>query len=355
MKKNILLIFILQWSVYYVSAQYYNSAFGYNGLPLKSALHNIIKNHTVLTYADLWTAFQQTDKKPDNTVWDIYTDVPGGVPAISFQFVVNQCGNYNAEGDCYNREHTWPKEKFGGDDTYPMYSDLHQVYPTDGWVNNKRAAYPYGNVNTVTYTSVSNQSKLGNSSTYSGYTDKVFEPVDSFKGDLARAYFYMSTRYQNEDAGWDNWTMANGAELTQDAISLLLSWHHNDPVSQKETDRNAAVALLQNNRNPFIDYPLFADCIWGNGDCSSLGLSHAELDLYVTIFPVPVHNELHIKTDSRINISNMSIYDLCGREVFSIRSTVSTDVLNISSLPQGNYLLMMNTSQGVYKKVFSKN
>lgn len=355
MKKNFLLFTCIILSITKGSAQYYNSAFGLNGVQLKTELHNIIKNHTTVTYADLWNAFQQTDKKLDGSVWDIYTDVPGGVPSVTFQFVTDQCGNYTAEGDCYNREHTWPKEKFGGDNAYPMYSDLHQIYPTDGWVNNKRAAYPYGIVTNVSYTSQSNGSKLGTGSTYPGYADKIFEPVDSFKGDLARTYFYMSTRYESEDAGWDNWAMANGAELTQDAITLLLAWHHNDPVSQKEIDRNNAAALIQNNRNPFIDYPMFADCIWGGGDCTGIGLTENYPDKNISVYPVPAQDYLMLKHTNPVTVYKAFIIDITGREVFQQELHDQLERIYTATLPYGNYLLLINTSHGIFKKAFSKN
>lgn len=356
MKKNILLYVTLLFCIPFASdAQYYNSAFGLNGTSLKSELHQIIKNHTALSYSDLWTEFQQTDKKPDNTVWDIYTDVPGGVPSITFQFVTDQCGNYNAEGDCYNREHSWPSSYFN--DALPMYTDLHHIYPTDGWVNNKRAAFPYGNVSAATYSS-SNGCKLGNGNTYSGYTDNIFEPVDSFKGDLARTYFYMSTRYEGEDAGWNQWVMATGAQLTPDAVSMLLNWHHNDPVSQKEVERNIAIAGIQNNRNPFIDYPLFADCIWGTADCISIGIADRELSTYFKIYPVPATHELNIESAATIKVTKISVLDLSGRIILQQDCNALSHHkvrLDISRLPEGNFLILMNTSKGVHKRIFTKN
>ncbi len=357
MRKNILLLVLLLSLTGRLFAQYYNTAFGLNGAPLKTALHDIIKNHTVLTYADLWSAFQQTDSKANNTVWDIYTDVSGGNPSVVFQFVSDQCGNYSMEGDCYNREHTWPKEKFGGDDTYPMYSDLHQVYPTDGWVNNKRAAYPYGVVNNASYTSQSNGSKLGTGTTYLGYSDKIFEPVDSFKGDLARTYFYMSTRYENEDIGWDTWPMANGAQLSADAIAVLMNWHHNDPVSQKEIDRNEAIAIIQHNRNPFIDYPVFADCIWGSADCAGLGMDTWLAEAQIKLYPNPAENVLMIDCRGRYTIITCSIYDLKGQEVLHITPQASSGEiteLDIAKLPAGAFAICLQTSTGFIKKIFLK-
>ncbi len=93
---------------------------------------------------------------------------------------------YSGEGSCYNREHAFPRSWFGGA-VSPMNTDVHHVFATDGYVNGRRSSYPYGDVASATYTS-SNGSKLGAGSSASGYTGTVFEPIDEFKGDFARAY-----------------------------------------------------------------------------------------------------------------------------------------------------------------------
>jgi len=155
---------------------YYITAEGKTGAELKTALYNIIKNHTVISYDGLWSAFQYTDKKSNGKVWDMYSDKPGQTPPYEYTFVTNQCGNYNSEGDCYNREHSFPKSWFN--DASPMYSDLFHLYPTDGYVNNRRSNYIFGEVTTVSWTSL-NGSKLG-SSTASGTTLTVFEPIDEY-------------------------------------------------------------------------------------------------------------------------------------------------------------------------------
>jgi hypothetical protein len=103
-------------------AGYYITADGKSGTVLQQALHDIIDNHTVLTYSELWTAFQKTDKKSDSYVWDMYSDIPGGTAAYVFVFGQNQCGNYSKEGDCYNREHSFPKSWFN--DLSPMMDGL---------------------------------------------------------------------------------------------------------------------------------------------------------------------------------------------------------------------------------------
>jgi len=242
---------------------YYASASGKTGAELKTALFNIIKNHTSISYDQLWTAFQSTDKKPNGKVWDMYSDNPGGTPPYEFTFGTDQCGNYSDEGDCYNREHSFPKSWFY--EGTPMYSDLFHLYPTDGRVNERRGNFPYGEVSNPTWTSL-NGSKRGPSS-YTGYSGVVFEPIDEYKGDFARSYFYMVTRYEDKVALWSS-DMLNGTSypaFSTWAKNLLLEWSAQDPVSQKEIDRNNVVySQYQHNRNPFIDHPEYAQLIWGN-------------------------------------------------------------------------------------------
>ena len=105
-----------------------------------------------------------------------------------------------------------------------------------------------------------------------GYSGTVFEPIDEFKGDLARAYFYMATRYQDKIANWESNSTYSNAVLNGTSnqvfetwmLNVLKKWHNDDPVSQKEIDRNNAAESYQGNRNPFVDYPEFVSQIWGN-------------------------------------------------------------------------------------------
>jgi endonuclease I len=251
---------------------YYNGTIGLSGESLKSALHNIIDNHNAQSYNSLHDHFESTDRKLNGTVWDMYSDVPNGNSAYVYHFVdSDHCGNYSGEGDCYNREHTWPQSWFNS--ASPMKSDLFQVYPTDGYVNSHRGSYPYGDVGSASWVST-NGSKKGNCSN-AGYNGIVFEPIDEYKGDLARSYFYMSTRYYNEDSSWDNTDMTNGAEIKTWAVDMLLNWHQLDPVSEKEINRNEAVFAIQDNRNPFIDFPEWVECIWEN-QCEILGCTDSQ-------------------------------------------------------------------------------
>lgn len=230
---------------------YYSSAIGLSSATLKSTLHNIIDDHDVISYNGLWTAFEKTDVRADGKVWDMYSD-------CSFNFGSKQCGNYSNICDCYNREHSFPKSWFS--EGKPMYSDLFHLYPTDGQVNGRRSNYPFGECKNGT---VYGKGRLGNS-TYPGYAGTVFEPDDEYKGDFARSYFYMLTRYMDVCSSWST-PMMSGGSFTPWACSMLLKWNEEDPVSDKEIKRNNVVySDFQHNRNPFIDYPELADKVFGS-------------------------------------------------------------------------------------------
>ena len=245
-----------------IPSGYYNNANGKTGDELKTALHNIITGHSTINYSQIWNAFWSTDNKGNGVVWDMYSDIPNGTPPYTFSIGQNQCGEYVQEGDCYNREHSWPQSWFGGDDQATPSRDLHHVFPTDGFVNAQRSNYPFGEVNTVSWTS-QNGSKLGTCKSSLGYVGIVFEPIDEYKGDFARAMMYMSVRYYTEDDNWGTSGMTNKSEILPWAIQMLLDWSDNDPVSQKEIDRNNVIySDYQHNRNPFIDHPEYARMIW---------------------------------------------------------------------------------------------
>jgi endonuclease I len=248
---------------------YYDDAQGLDGEPLRLALHNIIDDHIPQSYSSLYGHFQSTDAKTDGTVWDMYSDVPGGTPPYIYNFTsADQCGNYGGEGDCFNREHSWPKSWFN--EGMPMNTDLFHIYPTDGYVNGMRSNHPYGEVSSTTWTS-QNGSQRGNMNSYN-HNGTVFEPIDEYKGDFARTYFYMSTRYYTEDSGWDDNDMVNGSNLNDWAVDMLMDWHLQDSVSQKEIDRNNSVYAIQENRNPFIDHPEWVGCVWGECDSGTANL-----------------------------------------------------------------------------------
>ncbi len=331
---------------------YYDAATGLSGTALQAALHNIIKNHTVVDYGSLITWFQSTDVKTGNVVWDMYSDVPGGTPPYVYHYNSgDECGNAGSEGSCYNREHSWPKSWFGGE-VYPMYSDLFHLYPTDGYVNNRRNNYPYGDVGTASWTSL-NGSRLGGCSDQ-GYTGTVFEPIDEYKGDFARSYLYMSTRYYTEDAGWPGSPMTDGSQLKSWALQVMLAWSAQDPVSPKETDRNDAVYQAQNNRNPFIDHPEFINEIWG----FPVGIRHPGEALSLKIYPNPCSESCRVELPSGAAAGNPSvmIISMDGSETLQECKAEGADmVLTTHALPSGIYCIMIRNNQGFWYGRLVKN
>lgn len=261
-----------------IPSGYYNSANGLTCSDLKTALYNIIKPSPAVpdpTYREILESITMTDSRlNDNAtkqiLWDIYSDNPTGPEPYEFTFgspYQDKGSGGTAEGQFYNREHTFPQAWFGGK-VEPMYSDLFIVYPTDKKVNGLRANSAYGIVGTPTYTSL-NGSKLGNNIFSPLFTGTVFEPIDSFKGDVARSNLYVATAYEDKIASWQ--FNANADDILNGTsypsfdnwyIGLLYQWHLLDPVSQKEIDRNNEVYMLQGSRNPYIDHPEYVALVW---------------------------------------------------------------------------------------------
>jgi endonuclease I len=344
MKKILIVSFWLVtagWLGAQIPQGYYDDAGGLHGVALQEALHNIIKSHDAATYGEIWDYLIQTDKKPNGRVWDIYSDVPGGTPPYEFVFFSDQCGNYGQEGDCYNREHSFPSSWFGGNNL-PMYTDMHHVFPTDGYVNNRRNNYPYGEVSSSSWISL-NGSKLGQSST-AGYGGVVFEPIDAYKGDLARMHFYMATRYLGQDGSWPGSPSVNGAQMKEWTLTMLYAWHQNDPVSQKEIDRNNAIYQIQQNRNPFVDHPEFADLIWFYTTITDEPMTETA---YFTIFPNPANDVVHIKATGNISgeIHSVVLTDVTGKQVSKVYPLVQKSLeFDISALVSGFYFMKIYSS-----------
>lgn len=252
-----------------IPASYYSTINTQRGATLKTALYTKISTGTTaLSYTPgVWNAFATTDIQPNGKIWDIYSTRFDVNSPYEYTLSTDQCGSYSVEGDCYNREHTFPQSWFNS--VSPMTTDVHHVMASDGKVNGERNNWPFGNVTSVAYTSLYG-GKRGTGTTNYGYIGTVFEPINEYKGDIARAQLYMATRYENVIAGWQsngnaNDVLAGNSFPAYDNwyIQLLLSWHNLDPVSDKEIKRNNAIYNLQNNRNPYVDSPQFVQRIWG--------------------------------------------------------------------------------------------
>ncbi|MFV0305668.1 MAG: endonuclease [Moheibacter sp.] len=361
MKLNILIL-ILMFSVVacaQVPNGYYDDAEGLEGYELKTALKNIIDGHSVLSYGSLDNYYIQMDKdlyyENDATLLDIYSERPTSTDAYNYGFgESDQCGNYNSEADCWNKEHIFPQGFFN--QQLPMRSDLHQVLPTDGYVNNRRSNYPFGEVGSTSWTST-NGSKVGNSVT-PGFTGTVFEPIDEFKGDIARILLYFATRYENEvtSGSWDNpdSSVSNPLNGTNDQvyedwyIDLLLSWNEQDPVSDKEIFRNNKVHDIQGNRNPFVDHPEWVNKIWNPG----MSVNDVSTDLNISLYPNPVKNSLNIQSDEKIE--KIEVYSISGKKVQSGKPNTTDVEINVSNYAVGTYMIKLTINGKVTSQKFIK-
>ena len=249
---------------------YPNSLEGKNGAELKTELHNLLKNHTRLPYgsrdynqiACTWTVFKKSDVRPNGKVWDMYSN-------NSYNF-----SNGAGATKGMNIEHSVPKSWWGdaNDETatpltrfkYDGSYDLHHLTPSDAAANTAKSNYPLGEVDSPLFDN--GVTKVGTGQA-NGRATNLFEPADEYKGDFARMYLYFVTCYQ--DYSWKSSALSMFAQNSYPTLnaygqSLLLKWHRQDPVSQKEIDRNNAVYSFQGNRNPFIDYPNMVEYIWGD-------------------------------------------------------------------------------------------
>jgi endonuclease I len=351
-------------------AGYYDSATG-SGYALKTQLKKIINdvNDGLTTeylsvdngYGGLYDTYATSDVdtyyENNGTVLDMYSENPSGLDAYEYTYEIeipddrDSGSGGNSEGEYYNREHIIPQSIFNSDS--PMKGDAHFVVPSDKYVNSQRGNLPFGVVQNANYTS-SNGSKRGNNlnSDYSaGYKNDVFEPIDEFKGDIARMYFYFATRYEDNIASFNAFDMFNGTSnqvFNTTFFNILYQWHTQDPVSQREQDRNDAIFTRQNNRNPFIDYPEYVQSIW-----SSLLSTHDFVAIDLKIFPNPVKDDfIYVSSTQDLDVV---IYNILGNTIAKKHISPNNDKVDVSSLSKGIYLIKLSSENGsVTKKLIKK-
>jgi len=238
-------------------AGYYNSLNGKAEGELKTAVFNLVRNfRTVSSYSALPEYFRYTDVRPGTTEWwDMYSNIPVD---ISWRF-----------GAYMNREHSFPKSWWGGSTSTSAYVDLNHLYPSEAKANQAKSNWPLGELADGVAPEFDNGVvRVGTPRTGQGGNSRwVFEPNEEYRGDFARTYFYMVTCYQN--LTWSDkydWMLLHNDYPTLQgwAAQMLLRWSAEDPVSDKERNRNEEVFRIQNNRNPFIDHPELAEYIWGD-------------------------------------------------------------------------------------------
>jgi endonuclease I len=354
MKKIYLLFFILLISaVVFAQApsDYYKNAEGKSQGDLKTALHDIIRQHEYLdynssTYIWWYTYFKTTDWHPGGYFWDMYS--------------TDQYADYN--GGRQNREHCMPRSWWLLNGNYgDANGDLHNLQPSNAEANSAKSNYPLGEVDNITY--ANGVIKTGEGPTYSpSYRGALFEPADEYKGDFARIYMYMATCYEDFRSRWTSLGYRTMLErnayptFTDNAINLLLKWHREDPVSAKETNRNDAVYGIQGNRNPFVDNPELVEYIWGNKMNGKWGGAES---VFYEDFTVSVNREgtqLSILVSAKNgDILTYQIFSIEGLLVDSQKISAYRSSIDISSLNNGMYVLAVYLNNYRYTTKFYKN
>lgn len=256
---------------------------------LKTALTNIIDGHTSLGYTPARDQMYGNIDNHDGYVTCVYT----GRSA----YFSTRAG---ATANNFNCEHTWPQSF--SDELEPMRSDLFHIYPSDITANSMRANLDFGIVTTPTW-SVGG-SKLG----YDATSQQVFEPRDVHKGNVARTHFYYIIRY---DGNYNEYISPAKME------AHFRNWHVSDPVDSLEALRNEDIYALQNNRNPFIDHPAFADRIssfFGTAVRAldpEIAAAPAEIDMGTVGYSLTVHYYIAIANsgDDSLTVSSISSTD----------------------------------------------
>ena len=318
---------------------YYNAIEGKKDSVLKGTLKTVIRNHTVIPYGDgsnsSWEVFYYSDRDENGYCMDMYCDTWQKFTSPGTK--VSGC----------NIEHSFAKSWWGGAKN-DAYKDCYHLNPSNAEANSARSNYPLGVPEKVTKTAGS--LKIGTLHHDSLKVDfYVFEPKDEYKGDFARAYFYMATCYGkdingNYDAticsayqGWrlDNKDVGSRFAMQNDNYlefqpweqAVLIAWHRADPVSEKEIKRADAVSNFQHNRNPFIDYPYLAEYIWGEKKGQAVEMAHL-MASFDTEFvpgvsngwrdkPEAIENE-HISVKNKKILRDGQLLILVGEQIYTI-------------------------------------
>lgn len=291
MKRHIFLFCVVLLSVSMMAedipAGYYETIDGTQDSVLKSTLSQLVRGGVRYEYGinqyhstnnppewmagDLkaygtWQALPFTDMLPGGIVWDMYSNC--------VRYYPNKLGD---SGCSLNIEHCLPKSWWGGANN-EAYKDLFNLNPSDQRANSQKSNYAPGHVK--------NGDKFDNGSfkmakaNTSGYGYICWEPAEEYRGDFARAYFYMATAYEYLTwTAYPQYINDSSYLMFSDSIQkVLLDWHRADPVSDKERCRADVISDIQGNRNPFIDYPELVEFIWGNKKGQAVDLEALTLE-----------------------------------------------------------------------------
>ena len=299
---------------------YYQYAQGTTDSTLKNHLGYIICRGLRYKYGSgskhSWDAFFYTDRDTNtNQVLDMYSN--------NIRYFDPEHPTASVTG--FDIEHMLPKSWWGGD-VNPAYCDLYHLVPGDYSANRSKSNHAPGIPSDSTF---NNGSFVTGSGSVYGLT-RVFCPADEYKGDFARAYFYIATCY-GDSLTWIT-TGEPGIAMTNEEWqefrpwlrNLLVSWHRMDPVSEKEKTRAIEVNKIQGNRNPFIDYPELVEYIWGDKQGQAVDfhlLQQSYGDAYdetqnvpfVDSNPSAAHKEM--RDGQVVIVRNASIYTTLGIQI----------------------------------------
>lgn len=298
-------------------AGYYDALEGKSGATLKQAIQDIIANPSVVhahNYGDIETILKTADQNPlnSNQVWLMYVEVPRS------KLDIQETGINTGK---WNREHIYPQSRGGytdgtesipdginnwlptnADDILAGHADAHHIRAEDGPENSSRGNKDYGEY-------------MGPNGTQG-----------SWRGDVARSLFYMAVRYNALSV-----VSGNPANTTVGQIgdlTLLLQWNQSDPRDDFEMNRNNYIYTWQVNRNPFIDYPLLADYIWGihAGETWYASLSSQENQtVNYSVYPNPARESF---TVFGINTAaTIELYNSLGMKVFEQKFIGETNIV----------------------------
>jgi endonuclease I len=333
---------------------YYDSLEGLSGNALKQAVQDIIAAPTVRlhSYADIWDIIRTADQNPENSnqIWDMYLEIP--MAKLDQQTTSSIVGKWNREhifcqsrggfevanGDTADGIGVWNSTSAAS--VVDGVSDAHHIRAENGQENSSRNNKNYGTVNSSTV--------------YAGPSGTQ----GSWRGDVARALFYMAVRF-------DGLNVVNGdpseylpstsiASGNIGDLATLLVWNHSDPRDDFEMNRNNYIYIWQMNRNPFIDYPLLVDYIFGANFgqpwSSSLSIQNP-IENKVAVYPNPTTD--YIIVAGLEGNSKVEIYTITGQMV---QSQYFENEIRINiDLNAGMYLVKVsNGFQSTTKKIIVK-
>jgi hypothetical protein len=296
---------------------YYSSLEGLSGTALKQALQDIIANPSVVrvhNYDDVWDILKTSDQNPENSnqVWLIYTETPRSKIDL-------QLGNSNVGK--WNREHIYCQSRGGfstGTDYLTPFSDGITIWTATTGANDIGAGVC--DAHHIRAVDGQENSSRNNRNYGVDYNGPIATPTTTWKGDVARACFYMAVRY-------DGLNVVNGNPPENSIgqigdLATLLTWNQTDPRDDFEMNRNNYIYTWQVNRNPFIDYPNLADYVFGSnfGQTWFSTLSNTDFVLNkVTIYPNPTKD--YFIVSGLDTASKIELFNTVGSKVFESEFT----------------------------------